>query len=442
MNLPVYVDEALKKLHFAGFEAYVVGGCVRNSLLGITPHDYDITTSAVPNEIKQVFSDYRVIETGIKHGTVTVLINAIPLEITTYRIDGDYTDHRRPDTISFTRSLEKDLARRDFTVNALAFAPEIGLIDLCGGENDLRCKRLRCVGEAELRFEEDALRILRALRFMAVYGFKAEKNTDNALHRCKELLTSISPERTANELNRLLVAEPKSLERVLFDYADIFSVIIPEIAPCVGFMQNTHFHDRDVWSHIIGTVAASPSILPLRLTMLFHDLGKPQCYQEWDGEGHFKGHGAISAEIANETLSRLRYDNKTREEVIFLVKRHDMPMDDNPQNIKRQLAKYGVERYFALLDVHIADDCAKAPEYRGRIAAYQNAKKIAAEFVAQNQCFSLKNLALDGNDIKRMGFSGKDIGDALELLLNAVIDEKCKNEKKSLQKYLELYRKK
>ncbi len=438
IELPEYVKFVLERLENAGFEAYAVGGCVRNPLMGIEASDYDVTTSALPEEIKTVFSDMRIIETGIKHGTVTVMSRNDTVEITTYRTDGEYIDRRHPESVEFTHSIEEDLSRRDFTVNAVAYSDKRGIVDLFGGVGDIENKILRCVGKAENRFEEDALRIMRGLRFMSVYGLTPDEDTAAALHSKKELLRDISSERINSELCKMICGNGEYLAEVMRQYYDVTAVIIPEIKDCCGFQQRTHYHDRDVWEHTIGTVCAVPPVLRLRLTMLFHDLGKPSCYKFYEGEGHFKGHGIISASICQRVMSELKFDSEISKKVLFLVERHDMEMKNEPSVIKKQLRRFGEEGYFDLLEVHIADDSAKAAEARGRIETYRQAGEAAKKIIRENQCFSLKNLALNGNDIMELGYSGKEVGNALEFLLNSVIEGKCDNDSEKLKEFLRI----
>ena len=434
---PKCVSVLLDRLESVGFEAYLVGGCVRNALMGRECHDYDITTSALPEEIKQVFSDMRIVETGIKHGTVTVISEEITAEITTYRTDGIYTDRRHPQSVTFTSCLEEDLSRRDFTVNAIAYSEKRGIVDLFDGITDLKKGILCCVGEAKRRFDEDALRIMRGLRFMSEYGFKPEEKTAIALHEKKELLNEISAERINTELGRLLCGNSDHLIYVLREYWDILAVLIPEIADCQGFEQHTHYHDRDVWEHTIAAACSIDPVLHLRLTMLLHDLGKPAAYSFYNGAGHFKGHGSISADICRRTMSKLRFDNETSQKTLFLIERHDMAMTDDTVLIKKHLNRFGSELYFDLLKVHIADDMAKSPDAQGRIAIYRSAEEAARKIICENDCYSLKKLAINGNDIMKLGFTGKDVGRALDFLLNAVIEGKCANEKDDLSCYLE-----
>lgn len=437
IRFPDRVLSLLERLEDSGFEAYLVGGCVRNALLGIETHDYDITTSALPEEIKRVFSGMRFVETGIKHGTVTVISDEITAEITTYRTDGIYEDRRHPQSVTFTASLEEDLSRRDFTVNAIAYSEKRGIIDLFNGTLHLQEGLLCCVGEAEKRFDEDALRIMRGLRFMAEYGFRPDDKTSAALHEKKELLNEISAERINNELSRLLCGNSDFLSYVLREYWDIFAVLVPEIADCHGFEQHTHYHDRDVWEHTIAAVCSIEPVLHLRLTMLLHDLGKPAAYTFYNGAGHFKGHGEISADICRRTMNKLRFDSETFRKTLFLIERHDMVMTDDAILIKKHLNRFGSELYFDLLKVHIADDMAKSPAARERIGTYHSAAEAAGKIISENDCYSLKNLDVNGHDIVRLGFAGKSIGLALDFLLNAVIEGKCPNEKIILCDYLE-----
>lgn len=437
IKFPDYVLSLLDRLEDSGFEAYLVGGCVRNRLMGMDSHDYDITTSALPEEIKRVFSDMRVVETGIRHGTVTVISDEITAEITTYRTDGIYEDRRHPQSITFTSSLEEDLSRRDFTVNAIAYSEKRGMVDLFDGMLHLQKGLLCCVGEAENRFDEDALRIMRGLRFMSEYGFKPDEKTSDALHKKRKHLNEISAERINSELSRLLCGSSDFLLHILREYWDIFSVIIPEIADCHGFEQHTHYHDRDVWEHTIAAVCSIEPVLHLRLTMLLHDLGKPAAYSFYNGAGHFKGHGSISADIGRRTMNDLHFDSETSRKTLFLIERHDMVMTDDEVLIKKHLNKFGNELYFDLLKVHIADDMAKSPDAQERIATYHSAEEEARRIISENDCYSLKNLEVNGHDIIKLGFTGKSIGLALDFLLNAVIEGKCFNKKNILCDYLE-----
>lgn len=437
IKLPDFAEKITERLEKNGFEAYGIGGCVRNPLMGLPSSDCDITTSALPEETKRVFKDMKIVETGLKHGTVTVISENCAAEITTFRTDGRYIDHRRPENVGFTLSLEEDLARRDFTVNAVAYSKSGGLVDLYGGIEDINNRVLRCVGEAEKRFEEDALRIMRGLRFMSVYGFSPDGGTKAALHEKKHLLKEISPERISCELSKLLCGKGEYLKGVLEEYWDIFAVIIPEIAECHGFEQRTHYHNRDVWEHTAAAVCGIEPKTHLRLAMLFHDLGKPACYSFYGGEGHFKGHSSVSADICARALGELRYDGETVKKTVFLVERHDMIMTDDEVMIKKHLNRFGEEQYFDLLKVHTADDMAKAPEAAARVRVYESAAETAERILREKECFSLKNLAVNGNDIVKLGYRGAEIGAKLDFLLNAVIEGKCSNSRGDLLKLLD-----
>lgn len=430
MDLPLYVSVILEKLNDAGFEAFAVGGCVRDSLLNKNPKDYDVTTSAKPDEIKAVFSGYRVIDTGIKYGTVTVISEGKPIEVTTYRVDGEYNDNRRPKSVTFTSALEEDLKRRDFTVNAMAFNPRTGLIDLFGGQTDLDKGIIKAIGNPTERFNEDGLRIMRALRFPSCYGFKIESKTSAAIHNCRDLLKNIAAERIAAEFNRLICG---TCGYILREFYDVFSVFIPELYKCVGFEQHTKYHNRDVFEHIIATVEAVEPILYLRLAMFFHDIGKPQYFKlDEKGIGHFKGHPLGSRIIAESVLKRLKYDNETTKKVLTLVENHDIIIENRDKLIKRYLCRYGEAMLKDIVAVHIADDKGKSPKYQNRIETYNLVIKRIDEIVAEGECISLKKLAVNGNDIKKLGFSGEEIGIILNKLLDMVIEEKCENKKDKL----------
>lgn len=432
--MPEEVKTAISKLTQNGFEAYIVGGCVRDSLLGDKPKDYDITTSAEPEEVEKIFSNYRVIETGIKHGTVTVLINKIPLEITTFRIDSDYSDNRHPTNVTFTKSLEKDTARRDFTMNALAYNDERGICDFYGGSDDIKNKIIRCVGDADKRFNEDALRIMRAIRFSSVLGFEIEDNTKRAIFKNKKLLKNISSERIASELVKLLCGE--NVRKVLLEYIDILSVVIPELVPMKGFDQRNIHHIYDILEH---TAVAVENITPtpiLRLTALFHDIGKPKCFFMKNGEGHFYGHSEVGAKMTENILSRLKFDNNTKKIVTKLVKIHDVQIEETETAVKRCMNKHTVEIFFLLLKMKRADTLAQSPMCRDRLGYLDRLEKTARKIIAENACFSLKDLAINGSDLIEMGFKpGKEIGVILKNLLEEVIGGRLPNKKKELVKF-------
>ena len=433
MTLPLSqgAEQALALLHEAGYEAWIVGGCVRDALLGMRPQDYDLTTSALPEQTKAVFAGYPLVETGLRHGTVTVLLAGEALEITTYRVDGTYSDARHPDGVSFTRSLREDAARRDFTINAMAYAPGEGLRDFFGGREDLARGILRAVGEAEKRFREDALRILRALRFAAVLDFTLEGETARAARACAPLLAVVSAERVSSELGKLLCG--KAAGRVLRDYPDVLGVVLPEILPMVGLEHRNTHHCYDVWTHTAVAVDHVPPQLPLRLAMLLHDIGKPDTFSLGeDGQGHFYGHPRRSVELAEKILTRLRFPRRTRERVLTLVRYHDAVLEETPQRVRRWLNKLGPEGFFDLLAIQRGDAASLAPADCTRLEGFQRLEILAREVLSQAPCLTVRDLAVGGEDLLALGYRGPAIGRALRALLDQVLSETVSNEKNAL----------
>ena len=430
--LPSNVYEALLRLNEAGYEAWLVGGCVRDRLMGAEPHDYDITTSASPEETEAVFAGERVIETGLRHGTVTVLLHGEPIEITTFRTEAAYSDHRRPDSVSFTRSLRKDLARRDFTVNAIAMDAEGNLCDPYGGKTDLEERILRAVGDAEARFREDALRILRCLRFSSVLGFSIEPETSAAMIRCRNLLDYVSAERTYAELTKLLCG--MDVRRVLMEYTDVLGAVLPELLPMKGFDQRNYHHVYDVLEHTARVVEHVPPEARLRWAALFHDAGKPACFTQDDhGVGHFYGHAEKSRELADAALLRLKTDNATREAADQLIRYHDWPIEPTAPAVRRALHKLGPEGLRDLIALKRADNLAQAPKYRDRQRTCDEIEAMAEQVLAEEQAFSLKDLAVNGDDLRAMGMSpGPEMGILLDRLLDDVIADRLPNERNAL----------
>lgn len=440
IEMPEYIAESLKALETSGYEAYIVGGCVRDALLCRVPQDWDIATNATPDEVKACFSYCRVLETGVKHGTITAIFNGGQADITTFRVDGDYNDNRHPDNVSFTNELEADLSRRDFTVNALAYNPKRGLVDCFGGTEDLKNRRIVCVGEAKARFSEDALRILRAVRFASTLGFRIDDTTVEAMNGLVFLLGNISSERIASELYKILTGV--GVAEVLWDYPHVFTQIIPELAVEIGFDQHTKYHHLDVWNHTIEAVKAAPPDLILRLVMLLHDCGKPNCFTLDDnGVGHFYNHANISAGLADEVLSRLRFDSHTRNEAVYLIKHHCDLLKPEGKYLKRILNKMGEETLRRLIKIKRADCAAQAPAYRlERIERLDAIDILVDEIIEQNQVFSLKDLAVDGNDLISVGFTkGKIIGDTLGALLELVMDGEAENTREALISHAEKF---
>ena len=437
MQLPVYVNNALSRLTSAGFEAFVVGGCVRDALMGRTPGDYDVTTSALPEETAAVFAGERVIETGLRHGTVTVLLDGNPLEITTFRVDGAYSDARHPDEVSFTRSLREDLSRRDFTMNALAWSPESGLVDPFGGETDIRAQRIRCVGDPGTRFREDALRILRCLRFAAVLGFSIDAATAAAARENRALLAHISAERVAEELKKLVCGP--DVRRVVLEETEVLGAVVPELLPLRGFDQRNPNHCFDILEHAAAVCEAVPPEPVLRLAALLHDLGKPDCFfMGEDGVGHFYGHAQRGAELVEPILRRLRFDNESRERITELVRRHDLRIEPTDKGVARCLRRYGPEFFFQLVQLKRADALAHAPGAARdeRVQRSEELERIGRDLLARKACFSLRDLAVNGNDLLAAGYApGPAVGEALNALLDAVTDGQVPNEKCALLAY-------
>lgn len=434
IKAPEQVKTALLLLQESGFEGYAVGGCVRDSLLGNTPDDWDITTSALPVETETVFQSYHLIETGLQHGTVTVILDGMPLEITTFRVDGDYLDARHPESVTFTRSLRDDLARRDFTVNTLCWNETDGVVDLFGGIADLQNRLLRAVGEPDKRFQEDALRILRGIRFASVLGFTLEEATADSILRNRQLLSAVAKERIRIEFSKLLCGQ--NAAQVLERFHEVVEVFIPELRPLVGCPQNTKYHCFDVFHHTLAALENIPPLEIPRLCMFFHDFGKPACRRtDADGTDHFKGHEQKSAEIVEPILRRLRYDNHTVKTVTERIRIHDTKSAVTKVRAKKLLSEIGAENYRALMDIKRADCRGKANPH-AIDEKLQKMDALLTEILRNGECYSLKQLAVNGNDLKEIGIAdGKAIHDVLDALLLAVIEERRPNEKAALLEY-------
>lgn len=429
------VEKILQKLRSCGFEAYVVGGCVRDFLLGKTPSDWDIATSATPDEVMRIFKNAK--PTGLQHGTVTVEHG---YEVTTFRIDGKYSDGRHPDQVVFSKDIEQDLARRDFTINAMAHDGNT-FLDPFGGQIDLEKRILKCVGRARERFREDGLRIMRALRFASVYDLSIEFDTNCAIHECKDLLRNIAVERIRDELCKLLCG--KAALRILMSYRDVLSLIIPQLHPCVGFAQNNPYHCFTVYDHIAHAVVAyDGSDISVKMALLLHDIGKPDSYTEDDRGGHFYGHPEISKNIAEKVMRDLRFDNATASEVVHLVGYHDAGIAPTKRSIRRWLNKIGPELFEKLLWVSEADRKSHTPGTQDKkLAELSEIRKLLKDILAENDCFSLKNLVVNGRDIIALGIpEGKRVGEILEWLLNEVIEERLENERKILLEKAQEYK--
>ncbi len=433
MPLPREVKALIQRLEQHGYTAYVVGGAVRDFVMGKTPHDHDICTSALPEEMKAVFADKTVIETGLRHGTLTVVGREGQYEITTYRIDGEYEDSRHPRMVRFVDRIEDDLARRDFTVNAMAYNERTGLVDPFGGCEDVKNRIIRCVGDPEKRLTEDALRILRGVRFAVKCGFLIEKNTEKAMFLHKDLLKNVSAERQNAEFSRLLptIALPELLR-----YKDIFAVFIPELIPMFGFDQRNFHHAYDVFEHSMRAVASAPEDLIIRLALFFHDIGKPSVFTvDENGVGHFYDHAKVGAEMTERILRRLKYDNSTVREVTELVEAHGLVPHESPRFARRLLAKYGEKQTARLMEIARADAMAQA-DYEGKEEHFRKLDILSENIkavLASRDCLTVKSLAIGGNDLKHLGVKeGKAIGTLLNSLLDAVLEDPQQNTKEAL----------
>ena len=437
IRVPKGARAIVMALRYDHHEAYVVGGCVRDSLLGIEPKDWDICTSAVPSQILYSFRDKRVIETGIKHGTVTIVMDDGQYEVTTFRVDGDYSDNRHPDSVKFVESIYEDLSRRDFTINAMAYN-SAGLIDPFHGREDLERGVISCVGDPDARFEEDALRILRAMRFASVYGFTIDEKTSRSIHKNKDRLLNIAAERIQTELCKMLCG--KGILNILLEYSDVMATIIPELKPCIGFDQNNKFHEYTVYDHIAHEVANyNGTDIAVKVALLLHDIGKPCCYTEDYNGGHFYGHGTFSHDLAETALSRLRFDNKTKHDVLELVLHHDAIIEPTPKTVRRWLNKVGEEQFMRLLDIRMADILAHRKDTQeSRVEKCISIGVLASEIIEQNQCFKMKDLAINGHDIMTLRGvkEGKEVGCILNEVLDAVISGELKNDRAELIEYL------
>ena len=427
-EIPEGVQEILHTLERAGYEAWCVGGCVRDMLANREPEDWDVATSALPEETMTVFEG-RAAPTGLKHGTVTVRTGDRPVEITTYRVDGEYCDHRRPETVSFTRRLEEDLARRDFTFNALALNLRRELRDPFDGRGDLERGVLRCVGEAARRVQEDALRILRGLRFAAVLGAEIEPATAAAIRRNRVLLKDIAAERIQAELTKLLRG-PWAAE-VLRAYPEVIGVFWPELLPMVGFDQRNIHHCYDVWEHTLHALKEAEGDPALRYAALL-----PTFTLDENGVGHFYGHASASCHLAEEMLRRLKFSNEFRERVVRLIQWHDREIPRTDRGVRRALRLLGEEELRLLLALKRADNLAQAPAYHGRQLEIRKGEAILDRLLAEDACVSLRQLAVDGNDLLDLGFRGPDIGRILRTLLNKVVDGELPNERESLLRFV------
>lgn len=434
ITLPAAITKIIEILNDNNFEAYVVGGCVRDSIMNTIPNDWDITTSATPEKMIEIFKNYKIIETGLKHGTITVIIDSFPVEVTTFRIDGEYKDNRHPENVEYTKNLSEDLSRRDFTINSLAYHPKTGFIDLFGGINDIKNKTIRCVGNADKRFNEDALRIMRAIRFSSTLNFSIEEQTAQSLASNRNLLNNISVERISSELNKLLCGD--NVLDVLMKYSDVIFEIIPELKETKSCLQKNIYHIYDVWEHTAVAVSKIYKDKILRLTMLFHDIAKPIVKtQDSDGTTHFKKHAVLGSEMTNRILKRMRYDKKTIRTVTELVFHHDDRQYNHTHKIKNYLSKFGYEFIVMLDKVSRADILAQNPKLNHRLKDCDNYMQMLNDLIKTENCLCLTDLKVRGNDLISLGFDGKTIGQILNELLELTLNDKLENDKTVLINY-------
>lgn len=440
IRLPEKVKLIIQRITDAGYEAYAVGGCIRDSLLMRTPDDWDITTSANPYQVKSIFE--RTVDTGIKHGTVTVLMGGEGFEVTTYRIDGEYEDSRHPREVVFTPSLEEDLKRRDFTINAMAYNEKDGLVDVFDGMGDIQRGLIRCVGNPLERFSEDALRIMRAIRFSAQLGYRIDEPTKEAIRQLAPDLKRISAERIQTELVKLVISPHPEYLRIAYELG-ITKVILPEFDMCMETSQNNPHHCFGVGDHILESMKAVSADRILRLAMLFHDIGKPETITvDEEGISHFHGHPVISEEIGRKVLKRLKFDNHTIDQVTRLVKYHDYFVEPSQRCVRRAIMKVGEDIFPLLLQVKKADmEAQSSYRQKDKEENLKAVSQIYEQILAQKQCVSLKTLAVSGKDLMEQTgmIPGKQIGEVLKYLLDFVVEEPSRNQKDILLKEAERY---
>jgi tRNA nucleotidyltransferase (CCA-adding enzyme) len=436
-NLPINVQCILNRLSQCGYDAYIVGGSTRDMLLNLPPKDFDINTNAKPKDILRVFKDFKTFDTGIKHGTVSVVMDKEVYEITTYRVDGEYYDNRHPKQVNFTSDLQLDLSRRDFTINAMAYNPKIGLVDFFGGQEDLNNKVIRTVGDADIRFNEDALRIIRGLRFASVYGFTIEDKTKKAILSNKELLNNISKERISAEFIKLLCG--KNAVNILRDYREVFGVIIPELKPMFDFNQNNKHHDKDLWEHTLCSIDNTECDPVLRMTLLLHDIGKPASeYKDENGVSHYNNHQKAGEMLSEKILTDLRFSKEFINKVTLLISIHDNYIEPNKVAVKKLLNLIGEDNFAYYLKIQYADKTAQSSfKKQEKINRIRKTESIFNKVIENGECYSLKQLAVTGRDLIDSGIkSGREVGNLLDELLQLVIEEKCPNTKSELLAYI------
>lgn len=435
MYLPQHVQFCLQRLENAGFSAYVVGGCVRDALLGQQPQDYDLCTAATPEDICRIFADNQLVLAGKKHGTIGVVLAGQVCEITTYRTEGGYTDSRHPDWVEFVTDIQKDLARRDFTVNAMAWSPTRGFADPFDGRRDLENRILRAVRDPQQRFSEDALRILRGVRFAARYDLTPEEHTEKAMVALSPAMGQLARERVYDELCKLLLWTDGAH---LIRFAPILTQVIPELAPCLGFDQRNRHHQFDLFTHIAHVVEGVPARLPLRWAALLHDVGKPETFSvDAEGQGHFYGHAKVSGEKADAILRRLKAPTALREQVVVLIGLHMPPIEPQRKTVRRWLSRLGQETLEQLLLLQAADMGSKGNQKTEENPCFSQIRQLIETLQAENACLQLRDLALSGHDLMALGYRGPAIGAAQRRLLELVLDEQLPNDRAALLQALQ-----
>lgn len=423
MYLPPNALYCIDRLEQAGFACYAVGGCVRDALLGLVPHDYDLCTAAPPDTVARLFAGHTLVRSGERHGTIGVVIGGECYEITTFRREGGYRDVRHPDWVSFVSDIQEDLARRDFTVNAIAWSPTRGYADPFGGQEDLRAGVLRAVGEPRQRFCEDALRVLRGARFAVRYGLQVEAQTMQAMCQCAPELEKLAPERIFEELCKLL---PLVTAADLCRFSPVLLCALPELSDQPGFDQKNPHHRHDLFTHTARTVQAVPPEPTLRWAALLHDVAKPACFSpDGAGIGHFYGHAEAGAAMAEEILRRLRAPNALRERVCLLIRQHMTPVEPTRPAVRRRLNRIGAEALRQLLQLQQADMLATGTEES--CPSFDRVRELVDRLEEENACLTVRDLALSGHDLLDMGYRGAAIGRVQRQLLELVLEEKTEN---------------
>jgi tRNA nucleotidyltransferase (CCA-adding enzyme) len=445
IKLPLEVELIIDKLYKNGYEGFAVGGCIRDSILGLEPKDWDITTSSTPDQTKELFNSlgYKVIETGIQHGTVTIIINKMPYEITTYRVEGDYIDNRRPSKVYYTSKLEEDLKRRDFTINTFAYNYKVGLVDCFNGIKDLNCKKIKAVGDGNERFQEDALRMLRAIRFSSQLDFSIDDYTEEAIINNSKLLKNISIERIREEFKKILISDiPSKGIRKLIEL-NLMEYIIPELIELVDFNQRSKYHDKDIFNHVMEALDNTNNDFNLRLATLLHDIGKPNTFTiDNSGRGHFYGHELVGEKLTIEILKKLKFDNNTINRVSKLVKNHmKVPQIDKPIKIKKYINEIGEENLDILFQLMIADRKASSPEYR-KYDDILKLKRACDKILNSKEPLTLKDININGKDLISLGIAeGENIGILLKYLLELLLEKPNLNTKEILIQEARVYAK-